>query len=296
MIFTSPLRYPGGKKRIAGFIQKVCNDNNLHNCYIEPFAGGASIALNLLMCGTVRRIILNDKDISIFAFWHSVLFHTEELCSMILSCDINLDTWHQQRIIQKNKTNEDLLSLGFATLFLNRTNRSGILSAGVIGGQAQSGLYKIDCRFNKHDIVNKIRTISKFKDHIVLYNLDAIELLHNLRHEINDNNLFYLDPPYYEKGSCLYLNHYKHSDHEKLIAYILGMNVNWLVSYDEANIIKLLFHNVRQIEYELNHSAYTSKRGNEVMFFSNNLLVNLDSSPVSYNLCTNPLDIPKERQ
>lgn len=289
MAFTSPLRYPGGKLRIAGFIQAICDCNDLHNCYIEPFAGGASIALNLLLYGTVDKVVLNDKDKSIYAFWYSILFHTDELCSLIQNCPIDIDTWHEQKSIQNNKEYESLLSLGFSTLYLNRTNRSGILSAGVIGGLRQAGIYKMDCRFNKDVIIKKISSIAKFKEHIALYNLDAIDLLDLMRAQSNEHNLFYLDPPYYEKGSCLYMNHYNHSDHERLINYVRAMNANWLVSYDNASAIRSLFKNTPNIEYELNHSAYVNKRGKEIMFFSSLIDVDISRSPICYSLKTNML-------
>jgi len=289
MAFTSPLRYPGGKLRIAGFIQAICDCNDLHNCYIEPFAGGASIALNLLLYGTVDKVVLNDKDKSIYAFWYSILFHTDELCSLIQNCPIDIDTWHEQKSIQNNKEYESLLSLGFSTLYLNRTNRSGILSAGVIGGLRQAGIYKMDCRFNKDVIIKKISSIAKFKEHIALYNLDAIDLLDLMRAQSNEHNLFYLDPPYYEKGSCLYMNHYNHSDHERLINYVRAMNSNWLVSYDHASAIRSLFKNTPNIEYELNHSAYVNKRGKEIMFFSSLIDVDISRSPICYSLKTNML-------
>ena len=247
MAFTSPLRYPGGKLRIAGFIQAICDCNDLHNCYIEPFAGGASIALNLLLYGTVDKVVLNDKDKSIYAFWYSILFHTDELCSLIQNCPIDIDTWHEQKSIQNNKEYESLLSLGFSTLYLNRTNRSGILSAGVIGGLRQAGIYKMDCRFNKDVIIKKISSIAKFKEHIALYNLDAIDLLDLMRAQSNEHNLFYLDPPYYEKGSCLYMNHYNHSDHERLINYVRAMNTENIKKYCARLRLSYIPNNLEQL-------------------------------------------------
>ena len=140
----SPLRYPGGKNRIANFIAQVCVDNRISGLYVEPYAGGASVALFLLFSNVVKKIVINDKDRSIYAFWYSVLHHTDRLCQMIIDTEVNVENWHKQKKVQSRKQYANLLELGFSTLFLNRTNRSGIISGGIIGGIDQTGEYKID--------------------------------------------------------------------------------------------------------------------------------------------------------
>ena len=157
----SPLRYPGGKNRIANFIAQVCVDNRISGLYVEPYAGGASVALFLLFSNLVKRIIINDKDRSIYAFWYSVLHHTDKLCQMIIDTEVNVENWRKQKIVQSRKQYATLLELGFSTLFLNRTNRSGIISGGIIGGVDQTGEYKIDCRFNKVELIKRIRQIAE---------------------------------------------------------------------------------------------------------------------------------------
>ena len=145
MEFLSPLRYPGGKAKVADFVQCLIKENALlDGTYVEPYVGGGSVALSLLFNEYVRDIYINDKDISIYAFWYSVLHESEALCKLIKDTPINVETWHKLKEIQSNKENVDLLNLGFSTFFLNRTNRSGILKAGVIGGYDQTGNYKID--------------------------------------------------------------------------------------------------------------------------------------------------------
>lgn len=283
MLYNSPLRYPGGKRRIAGFMRSICDSNDLHNYYVEPFAGGASIAINLLLSGTVRKVLINDKDRSIYAFWHSVTKEPDRLCSMISNVDISLETREVQKSIQKNKNKADLLELGFSTLFLNRTNRSGILNAGAIGGIKQCGNYKIDCRFNKDDIIKRILQVSHLSSDIVISNLDAEKLLLKLESPKFHDSMIYLDPPYFVQGSSLYMNSYKYDDHKKLADRILNLNNNWVVSYDNVPQIVSLYSSVRHLKYDLEYFANEAKIGKEIMFFSDGLKFNRNISPLEYN-------------
>ena len=172
MNFCSPLRYPGGKNKLAKFIASICKDNNLNGHYVEPYAGGASVALFLLLNGYVSSITINDNDRSIYAFWYAAIKKTEELCRLIQITDVTIENWQKLKAIQRNKNKAKLLDLGFSTLFLNRTNVSGIIDGGVIGGQRQFGKYKIDCRFNKDEIIKKIRLIASHKHNIEISQLD----------------------------------------------------------------------------------------------------------------------------
>lgn len=285
--FISPLRYPGGKKKLAAFIAKICVDNNINGQYIEPYAGGAAVALFLLFEGYIERIIINDKDKSIYAFWYSVLNQTEELCKLIENTDISIENWILQKNIQKNKENINLLELGFSTLFLNRTNRSGIINAGVMGGNLQKGNYKINCRFNKEEIIERIKKISNKKESIQLYNLDAIDLIDIIGNEVDNNAIFYFDPPYYLKGGSLYMNYYKKDNHLAVSQKIQNiMNVRWIVSYDNQDEIKDLYSECTRKEYYFNHAAHHSKKGAEILFFSPNLLQPniIDYNPIFFKL------------
>ena len=277
MNFYSPLRYPGGKNRLSKFIEKICLDNNIGH-YIEPYAGGASVALYLLLENKVGKITINDYDRSIYAFWYCVLNRTERFCKLIINTEINLENWHKAKEVQKNKNKEDLLSLGFSTFFLNRTNISGIINAGVIGGQRQEGKYKMDCRFNKDKLIKKTKEIAKHKKDIKLYNLDALKLIDKIdRESSNKNTIFYFDPPYYLKGPSLYMNHYKDDDHKKVAGRIKKIkNVRWIVSYDDVSQIDKIYdwvNSERKIRYSLNHAAYRAREGKEIIFYSDNLKV-----------------------
>jgi DNA adenine methylase len=275
MKYISPLRYPGGKAKLAEFFKFIIEENNLlDGVYVEPYAGGAAVALTLLMDEYVNKIIINDKDKSIYAFWHSVLQDTDRLCRLISDTPVTMDIWYKEREIQKHKKDAELLELGFSTLFMNRTNRSGIIKAGVIGGYSQTGNYKIDARFNKKDLLNRIERIADYSDRINLFNLDAIDLLAHISESLPEKSILYLDPPYYKKGQGLYMNYYDDSDHETIREVMTKeKNLIWIVSYDNSPFIKSLYANFRSQEFYLNYSANNNGKGKEVMFFSDNCKV-----------------------
>lgn len=272
-MFYSPLRYPGGKNKLSAFIAKICIDNCIKGHYIEPYAGGASVALFLLFENFVERITINDKDKAIYAFWYSVLNYTDQLCELIEKTDITIEEWRKQKNIQKAKEDAEILALGFSTLFLNRTNRSGIINAGVIGGIEQKGKYKIDCRFNKQEIIRRIKLIASKKDKIRLFNLDAIDLIELIKKEGNNTQtLFYFDPPYYLKGSSLYMNNYNKNEHKIISKKIQSIkNIKWIVSYDNVNEIKDLYRKYSSKEFSFKHTAYEIREGKEILFFSNDI-------------------------
>lgn len=272
-VFYSPLRYPGGKNKLAAFIAKICIDNNINGHYIEPYSGGASVALYLLLEGFVQKITINDKDRSIYAFWHSILNNTNQFCERIRDTEITIDEWRKQRAIQANKEKANLLELGFSTFFLNRTNRSGIINGGPIGGIEQNGNYTIDCRFNKVELIDRIRVIASRKKDIRLYKKDAIKLIQQIQNESNNNNvIFYFDPPYYLKASSLYLNHYKSEDHKAVSESIKNIRkIRWIVSYDNVPEIINLYSECQTKEFSFKHTAYKVRTGQEVLFFSSTI-------------------------
>lgn len=264
----SPLRYPGGKTFLFPFFDSIIADNGLKKTtYIEPFAGGAGAALALLMSGKVDRIVINDLDKAIYAFWKSAVFESVKFINKIKSTPITIREWKKQKAIYGNLESSEF-DLGFATFFLNRTNTSGILNGGPIGGTKQAGKYKINARFNKEKLIERINQLASFKDKILVFNKDGLRLINDY---LNKKNTFiYLDPPYFEKGASLYLNHYKKEDHEAL-AKKLNDNPDafWLLTYDNKKEIKSLYPNRKVISFSLNYNAYKSRRGREIMIMSN---------------------------
>lgn len=275
MDFYSPLRYPGGKGKVADYFKQIFKDNSLYDgIYIEPFAGGASVALSLLFNEYASKIIINDKDHSIYAFWHSVLNETDELCRLINDTNISVETWDVQKSIQKGLNQHTITEVGFSTFFLNRTNRSGIIKAGIIGGRNQDGAWKIDARFNKKDLIKRIERIAQYRNRIDLYNNDALDLVGKLRDTLPAKSLFYFDPPYYVKGKDLYLNYFQYSDHKTIADEISKVNnQKWIVTYDFVTPICDLYKTFRQKKFNLNYSAAKASVGEEVMIFSDNITI-----------------------
>ncbi|MEZ9167247.1 DNA adenine methylase [Vibrio cyclitrophicus] len=274
MRFLTPLRYPGGKGKLADYVKETYRANDIQNShYVEPYTGGGAVALDMLFSGTTEHIHINDIDPAVHSFWFSVLNHTNDLVDLIENTDVTIDEWFRQRdILRANDNATSTLELGFSAFFLNRTNRSGILKAGVIGGKAQSGKWKLDVRFNKEDLINRIKRISLFSEQISLYNLDAVALIKELDGNIPENSLIYLDPPYYVKGQGLYRNFYNHNDHVLIKDALTQSNFkNWLVSYDNAPEIREIYSNYPQSIYSLQYTAQKKSVGSEIMIYSEKL-------------------------
>ncbi|ENC6422526.1 DNA adenine methylase [Aeromonas veronii] len=275
MPFYTPLRYPGGKGKLAYYIKSMIEENGLlDGSYIEPYAGGASVALELLLEEYVQKITINDIDPAIYSFWHSVINESNELCELIRNVKINMDTWCLQKEIISDPSKYDSLSVGFATFFLNRTNRSGILKAGVIGGKNQTGNWKLDVRFNKDDLIQRIKRISKYRSRINILNIDTLQLIESREDLFDDRTLVYLDPPYYVKGQGLYRNYYSHNDHVNIMKALSNSRIkNWLVSYDSVDEINDIYKEYRREEYSLQYTAQHKKQGKEVMIYSPNIKI-----------------------
>ena len=266
----SPLRYPGGKNCIFPFISKLFYENDLIGIsYAEPYAGGAGVALRLLLEGYVSHIYINDFDKSVYAFWTSVINYPDEFCKWIKSVPVSIKTWIQYKEVQKNYEQADIFELAKAFFFLNRTNVSGIIKGGVIGGQDQKGKYKIDARFNKSELINKIQKIALMKNDITISNHDGLNFINKMNKK-KEEVFIYLDPPYYQKGADLYMNYYIEKDHKELSKYIHNMEKLWMVSYDNHDFILNLYTKKRRVIHKLSQSA-SNRIGDEVLIFSDPL-------------------------
>lgn len=196
----TPLRYPGGKGKLAAYIKELIRANKLYDCeYVEPYAGGAGIALELLFQEYATKIHINDYSEPVYAFWKAVLNDTEEFCRLVKNTRLSVPSWDRQKRIFANPKDHGYVELGFATFFLNRTNRSGILNGGVIGGRDQTGPWKIDARYNAKELIFRIESIAKMKRRIKLTRKDSLALLRFGLPKWPKKTLIYLDPPYYEQ-------------------------------------------------------------------------------------------------
>ena len=265
----SPLRYPGGKGKLARFVADLTRTNRLADgLYVEPYAGGAAVAWELLLTGVVRRIAINDVSRPIYAFWHSVLYQSGELKELIRSTPVDVANRDRLKEMFMNRDELNNIQLAFATFFLNRTNRSGILNGGLIGGRAQTGPWKIDARYNKDELIDRIERIARFSRRVTLTRMDAVKFLRTSSDSWGPKTLVYLDPPYFDKGPDLYLNFYKPGDHAGIAEAVRQLAVPWIVSYDDVKPIHELYVGSPWLQYTIGYSARARFRGREAMFTS----------------------------
>lgn len=275
MLNKTPLRYPGGKTLMASLFIDMFEVNHLeHITYAEPYAGGAGTAISLLLDNKVERIIINDANVGIYSFWNAIINEKEKFIDLIQTIPVNLKEWNNQHSFFINN-HIPSFELGFSTFYLSRTNRSGILNAGPIGGSTElkqdSAKYKIDCRFNRDDLVDKITCIANRKNDIIVRNKDAIQFLKDLK---GKDKFIYLDPPYYVNGKSLYMDYYKKQDHAKLAEYLKDTTkFKWVLSYDNVSEIRELYNGYDLYEFNLKYTANVVKSGAELLTYSKDLLL-----------------------
>lgn len=282
MPIKNPLRYPGAKSKLVPYIQKLLEVEHLTGCsFYEAYAGSAAVSFGLLENKVISKAIINELDPLIYNFWYSVMNYTSDLIHLINNTDININIWKEMSLYRNSEYLQDKSSLqiGFAGLFLNRTNFSGILKANPLGGLEQTSQYKIDCRFNKPRIVESIEKLSTFANNIELYNLDALTFLRiHTRYRRNNNTFAYIDPPYYDKGSSLYRYYYNDPQHRELADFIKKKSYPWLVSYDYSDKIQKMYKNSKTQQIYLDYSVHTKRTAKEL------LISNLEIPPMEKNM------------
>ena len=276
---TNPLRYPGGKRFLVDYIAELLRVNNLIGTTIyEPFAGSAAVSLELLNRGLVDNAVLIEKDPLIYSFWRSVIEQPEELCTRIDEMAINLESWNRLshfRTLDAPLGNP--LELGFAGLFFNRTNYSGIIMANPLGGKGQKSEYTLDCRFKKKRVKEQIMSVANHRNRITVEWTDGVRYLDRNRRAITEGNHFvYVDPPYYEKGRGLYRHYFNDEDHENLAELLRASTLPWLLSYDNHPFIQDLYfgQGARYQEFYMDSLIKSRSRGAEL------LISNLEIPPV----------------
>lgn len=241
----SPLRYPGAKRRLAAYVSEAIRMNSLQpRVFVEPFAGGASVSLQLLNDGVVETIVLGERDPLVASFWKILFDDTDWLIDQIEKVEVTVANWKHFRNTSFRSNRDRAL----ACIFLNRTSFSGILAktAGPIGGYSQESEYKIDCRFNVSTITKRIRQIAALREHVLLVNhADWQDTINKVESWGYGGGIFYyLDPPFYCKAARLYRHYFENGDHEALHDRLVRLRQPWLLSYDPAPTIQTLYsHN-----------------------------------------------------
>lgn len=275
LVNFTPLRYPGGKGKLINFLKSLLVKNDLVDGeYCEPYAGGAAVALELLIHEYVQRIHINDISRPLYAMWSSILRQPNDFARKVRNATLSVATWDRQRAIFRNADEHDDLDLGFATFYLNRTNRSGILRGGIIGGRAQTSEWGIDARYNPKDLAARVEAVASMRDRIRVYNQDAAEFLTTTAAALPERSLVYLDPPYFVKGKDLYIDHYDANDHIIVAGLVKRIRRQaWIVSYDDVPQIRKLYNRYRGLRYELGYSAREASKGVELMYFCDKLTI-----------------------
>ena len=275
----SPLRYPGAKQWIVPYVEQVIRENGfVGRTIIEPYAGSGIVSLSMLENHVCQNAIMIDKDPLVYAFWRCVFERPHELIECIQNTPIDMNSWYQYSAYRDvvGIYEEDLLDVGMAGLFLNRTCYSGILKAGPIGGHGQESAYTVDCRFQKENIISWIRRLSLLGERVQMVCTNAINYLRELQD--GGQSFLYLDPPYYEKGKSLYRYWYKDDDHEELAEYLHDCQNPWLLSYDDHPRIREMYCDDRVFRRDLRvgYTVGTKRTAPEI------LISNLEIPPWMY--------------
>jgi DNA adenine methylase len=275
----SPLRYPGGKRRLAPYITALLDLHGLEpGVFVEPYAGGASVGLELLHFQLIERLVLGDRDPMIIAFWQTVRDDVDWLCRQVEQVDLDLDTWRRM----KRGRFRSRRSLALACLYLNRTSFNGSLhrQAGPIGGQTQASDYAIGCRFPRQRLVRRLRACSELSDRIdIAQPQEAMKTVRQARDHARQHDMsafFYLDPPFWDKSQRLYRYGFTETEHERLADALHWVKDPFVLSYDAAPEIVELYkgHRGRSIALiELLYTGTARSAGQELV------ISNLDALP-----------------
>lgn len=267
---NTPFRYPGGKAFLADVLEARIQEIGEVTTYAEPFAGGAGAAIELLARGTVSELVLNDFDRRIHSAWRAIIYETDRFVSRLKSTEVNIETWHKcRRLVEDYDATSDIFELGFATYFLNRTNRSGvIIGAGPIGGYDQSGKWKIDARWYLDTMVKRVEWLGEMRKSITLSNMDGLSFIKGYDKDKAKRTFFFIDPPYVQAGAKLYMNAMSDLKHKDLAAYLTGEDGidNWLVTYDDCPLVVDAYSGAKSEKLEVRYSLQNKRMESEVVF------------------------------
>lgn len=301
----TPLRYPGGKGKVTCFVNHLLDLNDAHGTYVEPFAGGAGVAVNLLLFDRVDRVVINDLDPGVNSFWWALKHEPDKLISLIRQVPFDIHTTREEFGIEERRaywkkihdryfTDNDRgqLEIGFDFFMLNRMNVSGIIKGGPIGGHAQDGKYDISVRFNRDDLIHRIERIAERSDSIIVSNDEASHFCKKVfsgRFDLDpDDTFMFIDPPYYGQGRNLYNSYATNIIHELVCEQLLehGKEYKWILTYDDAPYIRDLYDDerVNGYRYGITYSANRHGTFNELLYAPRGLAIesfdNVDLMPI----------------
>ncbi len=272
---VTPLRYPGGKTWLLDYVKEFLKFHRLEPiALVEPYAGSASISIGLLRVGLVQEAFISEKDPLIVAFWNAVLENNDELIEYVSTLEISMDTWFSSKKYLSYDSAEkySTIELAGAFLFFNRTNYSGIIKGGPLGGKRQESSYKLDCRFNRKRIMEKIRNLQGLEGRLHVSESDGIDFMEKMAMNGPEEMIFYIDPPYYGAGKNLYRYYFTDKEHEELSAFLTTLELPWLLSYDDAEFIKALYKKKTKFPVYTDYQSGYLKKDVKELLISNYII------------------------
>ena len=272
---VTPLRYPGGKTWLFEYVKEFLHFHELESkIVVEPYAGSASISVGLLRGNLMKEAYIGEKDPIIVSFWNAVLTRNDELVEYISTLEVTMETWFalKKYLSPTSTTNYDIVEVAGAFLFYNRTNYSGIIKGGPLGGKKQLSPYKLDCRFNKERIIERIRGLKGLYGRLHIVESDGLVFMQEMSSKFPEDSFFYVDPPYYGAGKDLYRFYFTDMEHESLSDFLTNLDPPWLLSYDNAEFIRNLYQMRTKFPVYTDYQSGHLKREVKELLISNRII------------------------
>ena len=233
---VSLLRWPGGKSKFVGQLLSYCNPDKMEN-FVEPFAGGASVGLSLLLAGKVKELFLNDIDFGVYSLFQLIKDMPEVLIDRIRRFVPTKEAYYRARQrVNENYFGLDMVDAAWNLLIVNRLAFSGITKANCMS--------EPESRWSAHTLIKRIENIHRVNTHIHVSCMDACGLIEEMYWR--PNTTIFIDPPYKIKGKNLYVNYYTDKNHYELSNLLedlyRGMpGADMLITYDDCEFIKEIY-------------------------------------------------------
>jgi DNA adenine methylase len=234
----SPFRYPGGKTWfVPTFRNWIAQISPKPKILVEPFAGGGIISLTALFENLVERVVMVELDDEIAAVWELIVNGDSKwLADRILNFQLTKEAVTQE-IKKSSKTQREK---AFQTILKNRTLHGGILAEGsgfIKYGENGKG---IRSRWYPATLAKRLINLNHVAHRIDFRCGDGIKVIQEFASR--SDVAFFIDPPYTAGEKKAGKRLYKHFeiDHEHLFKICKSLRGDFLITYDNANEVKLM--------------------------------------------------------
>ena len=242
----TPLRYPGGKSRVAPMLIEKFPSGIKE--FREPFLGGASVALLFSQKHPEIPVWVNDKYEYLYNFWVTLQEDGDNLSDVLVGIKEDHSTEEKAKELFISAKEEISKADPFrkAVLFwiLNKCSYSGLTENSSFSASASR--QNFTTRGAKH-----LKNISEIIQHWEITNLDYTEVLQ----PDGDGVFCFLDPPY-KIGSYLYGTNaemHKTFDHDDFIAQCKKCPNKWMVTYNNDIDLKEGYKGYNQEEFRITY-------------------------------------------